>query len=235
MTMTIIPVERAELRFAPWPWPFADRQRAEIDAHFAKLMRGHPALWNGQVLLLNDFAFSGKAIHGSCFDTDFASFIAWRDWGWPDHSVRNCFSAGALVGSDGGFLLGVMGGHTANPGRIYFPCGTPDPRDLADGRLDLDGSIWRELGEETGLTAEDAVADPGFHVVLDGQRVAALRLLRAHLPAAELRARILAHLAAEAEPELADIRIVRDPGDLAPMMPAFIPAFLTYAWREGLA
>src|SRR6185503_12123619 len=118
---------------------------------------------------------------------------------------------------------------------IYFPCGTPDPSDLAGGLLDLDGSIWRELAEETGLTEADASADPRFHVVLEGQRVAVLRLLRAHLPAAALRARILAHLAAEAEPELADIRIIRGPDDLDPMMPAFIIAFLTHAWREGLA
>jgi len=233
--MTIIPVERAELRFAPWPWPFADRQRAEIDAHFANLMRGHPALWNGQVLLLNDFAVSGNAIHGACFETDFASFIAWRDWGWPDRATYNCFSAGALIGSDGGFLLGVMGDHTSNAGSIYFPSGTPDPRDLTGGLLDLDGSIWRELAEETGLTADDVAADSGFHVVLDGQRVAVLKMLRAHLPAAALRARILAHLAAEAEPELADIRVIRGPDDLDPMMPAFIIGFLTHAWREGLA
>ena len=56
--------------------------------------------------------------------------IAWRDWGFPDRAVRNCFSAGAIRASDGAFVLGVMGAQTANAGKIYFPAGTPDPSDV---------------------------------------------------------------------------------------------------------
>src|SRR6185437_10809640 len=117
----------------PRSWPFAVERRAEIDAHFAMLRRDKPALFNGRVLVQHSHEIAGAALRGEYLETDFASFIAWRDWGFPDTTMRNCFGLGALRGSDGGFLLGVMGAHTANAGRIYFPGGTPDPSDVFDG------------------------------------------------------------------------------------------------------
>ena len=42
---------------------------------------------------------------------------------------------------------------------------------------------------------------------------------------------MLAHLAAQREPELADIRIVRAAADLDPMMPQFVTAFLIDVWN----
>ena len=84
-----------------------------------------------------------------------ASFIAWRDWGFPDRAVRNCFAAGAIRASDGAFVLGVMGPQTANAGKIYFPAGTPDPGDVVGQEVDLAGSVRREIAEETGLGPGD--------------------------------------------------------------------------------
>jgi hypothetical protein len=45
--------------------------------------------------------------------------------------------------------------------------------------------------------------------------------------------RILAHLAREAQPELAGVRIVRSPADFDPMMPPFVTAFLTHVWSRA--
>ena len=45
---TIVPIERLELRFEPWFWPFALERRAEIDAHFEAFKRVRPAIWNGR-------------------------------------------------------------------------------------------------------------------------------------------------------------------------------------------
>ena len=121
----VVRIERLELAFAPRPWAFAENRRAEIMQHFDALRREKPALWNGRVLLLQDHAVAAGVFRGDYFETDYASFVAWRDWGFPDASVRNCFSLGALRAADGSFLLGVMGSQTLNAGKVYFPAGTP--------------------------------------------------------------------------------------------------------------
>ena len=227
----VVPIARIELTLRPRPWRFADERRRDIDAHFATLKRERPALWNGRVLLLHEFAIADGVFRGDYFETDFASLLAWRDWDFPDPAVRNCFAMGALRASDGAFLLGLMAAHTANAGRIYFPAGTPDPGDIVGAVVDLDGGVRREVAEETGLAFDALDAEPGWHAVLAGPRVALMKVLHARDSAAELRTRILDHLAREREPELADIRIVRDPGDLDPRMPPFVTAFLAHMWR----
>jgi 8-oxo-dGTP pyrophosphatase MutT (NUDIX family) len=228
--ITIKPVERLDLAFAPRPWPFALERRAEIERHFEKLKQAKPALWNGSMLLLHHHAIADDVFHGAYLQTDFASAIAWRDWGYPDAMVKNCFGMGALRASDGAFLLGVMGAHTANAGKIYFPAGIVDQSDIAGETIDLAGNVMREVAEETGLTAGEVEAEDGWHSVFAGPNIAMVKVLHAREPATALRARILAHLAQEKQPELADIRIVRDPADLDPMVPRYVTAFLTAAW-----
>ena len=236
--LSLVETTRLELRFAPKRWEFAEARRAEIDAYFAELKRARPALWNGRVLVLHDWTLESGVFRGAYLETDFASFIAWRDWGFPDPNVRNSFAMAALQASDGAFVLGVMGAHTANAGKVYFPCGTPDPHDIAGGMVDLDGSVRRELMEETGIDASNLEVEPGWTTVFAGPRIAQIKLLRARETASVLRDRIRAHLAEEAEPELTDIRIVRGEADLHPMMPDFVSAFLRHRWagrREGPA
>jgi 8-oxo-dGTP pyrophosphatase MutT (NUDIX family) len=138
-----------------------------------------------------------------------------------------------MLASDGAFLLGVMGGHTANAHRIYFPSGTPDLDDIVDGRVDLDGSVRRELKEETGLEVGEFDVEPGWHAAMSGPLIVLIKLLRTREESSRLRARILDHLSREAEPELADIRIVRGPMDFDPMMPRYVSAFLAHFWGRS--
>lgn len=224
----IIALDHAEFAITPWHWRFAHERRAEIDAHFDARRQRTPSLWNGRVLLLHEWALAAPSMRGAFFETDFASFIAWRDWGFPDRSVMNCFAMGALRSADGAFLLGVMGAHTANAGCVYFPAGTPDPDDIAGDGVDLAGNVLREVAEETGLTARELAAQPGWTAVLAGARLALMKVMQAHEAADDLRARILRHLAHEPA-ELADVRIVRRRADFDPMMPEFVTAFLARA------
>lgn len=210
-------------------WPFAAARSAAIAAHFSQLQAARPSLWNGRVLLLHGHALEGTAFRGEAGLVDFASFIAWRDWDFPDPQVVNFFAMAALRASDGAFLLGVQGAHTANAGRVYFPAGTPDADDIRAGQVDLEGSLWRELAEETGLR-EGLVAEAQWRVVLAGPRIAFIKILQSPETASALAARVRAHLGAEPTPELADVLVVRGRRDVDSRMPSFVTAFLEDAW-----
>lgn len=207
-------------------WPFEHERRAEIDAHFARMRREKPEIWNGRVLLGRNADFSGGRLTSDYFETDFATFLAWRDWGFPDREVFNGFGMGALRSVDGAFVLGEMAQHTSNAGRVYFPSGTPDPNDVADGVLDIAGSVERELEEETGLTPADYVAEPHWDCVVVGASVAIIRILDVDMPGEALKARIEINLARQEHPELSGIHLVRTRADFRASMPKFVRAFL---------
>jgi len=229
-TLEIVPVERVEITVAPWQWEFAVKRRAEIEAHFAARQERQPALWNGRVLLLRDYRIENGLLSGSSFETDFASFVAWRDWDFPDRDVFNVFAMAAVRGADGGYLLGEMADHTASAGFLYFPCGTPDPKDVTDGMLDLGGSAARELFEETGIDITKLSAWPGWSLVREQNFIALIKSFASAEQAQDLRARVMRYLASGAHPELSDIRIVRDRGDLTAQIPEFVITFLESIW-----
>jgi 8-oxo-dGTP pyrophosphatase MutT (NUDIX family) len=219
-------VTALDLKVQPFAWPFAQTRRDEIEAHFAGKQREKPELWNGRVLLGRNAVHADGGLRADFFETDFANFLAWRDWDFPDRDVFNVFGMGALRSSDGAFLLGEMGAHTANAGRIYFPAGTPDPDDVRDGRLDIAGSIVREVAEETGLTEADYAVDTHWTCVSAGPLIAMIRILRVDLRGEALRARVEANLAVQTKPELHAVHLVRSRSDLVPVMPHFVSAFL---------
>lgn len=219
-------VATLDLHVRPWTWPFAEARRAEISAHFAAKQREKPQIWNGRVLLGRNPVFAGDSFSADYFETDFASFLAWRDWGFPDASVFNGFGMGALRCADGAFVLGEMGAHTSNAGRIYFPSGTPDLDDISGGAVDISGSVVREVAEETGLTAADYSADAKWHCVVSGAAIAMIRILKVDIPGEALRARIEANLASQHQPELSAIHLVRAASDLTAAMPRFVTAFI---------
>jgi len=223
---SVFHLDRLDLSFASKPWAWAEKHRAEIDAWFADMRRKKPALWNGRVLMMHRQVIEHGLLRGEFLETDYASFSAWKHRGRPHAEVRDCFSAAAIQSSDGAFLLGVMGAHTFNAGRVYFPCGTPDPNDIVGGKVDFEHSVRRELLEETGLAMEDLTPEPGWTMVVDGALIAQIKVLRARESAKVLHDRIIAFLSREKKPELTDIRVVYGPGDFDQTMPRFVTAFL---------
>jgi hypothetical protein len=223
---SVFSFEHLETPLIPWSWPFAQQRRAEIAEHFQILQRKTPTLWNGRVLLMNSCSVERQTIRGSFFETDYADFIAWRDWGFPDANVINAFAMGAIRTADGAYLLGIMAPSTVNVGQIYFPSGTPDLSDVVGREVDLAGSVIREVAEETGLGREDFEAPTAWTAVRDGSYLALMHHLEARDNADVLRARILATLARQKLPEFSNIVIVRSRADFDARMPPFVTAFL---------
>ena len=223
---TIHRVIELDLKLQRQPWPFADERRVEIDAHFAVKQQEKPKLWNGRILMGRNPRFGENRFSADYFETGFASFLAWRDWGCPDPEVFNGFGMGALRCADGVFVLGEMADHTANGGRIYFPAGTPDLDDIVGLSVDIAGSLAREVEEETGLTPADYRAAEHWDCVVTRTSVAMMRILHVALSGEALRAKIEANLARQTSPELSAIHLVRHAADITPAMPAHVAAFL---------
>jgi 8-oxo-dGTP pyrophosphatase MutT (NUDIX family) len=215
-------------------WPFAIEQADAIDRHWSKLRGKNPRLFNGQVFFAFDHRIETRdgrrILRGAAGAVDFKAFLAWRDFGFPDSGVRNCFAMAALRSADGAFILGRMSETTASAGKIYFPAGTPDLGDVKDGALDLAGSVARELLEETGIGPGEVEFAPGWTVILEGPRIACMKLTRSPLTAAEIDARFRAFIADQTEPELVALHPVFSAGDLDEQrMPAFMLRYLRHA------
>ena len=229
MDPSLLPISGADIRFEPRAWPFAEAHVAEIEAHWRRRRAEQPRLYNGGVLLLGPWSLAGGAIAGECFATDFRSFLYWRENDAPDRSVADLFAAAAFHSREGWLIVGRMGAHTANRGRIYPPCGSLHQDDVRDGRIDLDGSILRELAEETGFRLAVRDFEPPV-LVRDGARLVYMRPIRFPQPAAEIVACIERFLQGQDEPELAEILVVKGPEDIASSMPGFAAAYIRHAF-----
>lgn len=226
----IIEVDRVELPVKSGPWSYADLHRDEIDDHFRQRKIKQPALWNGRVLLLREYAVRDRVLNGACFETDYSNLMAWRDWGFPDITVHNFFAAAALRTIEGAYLVGEMAPHTAPAGQRFFPCGTPEPSDIdASGHVDLFGSLRRELHEETGLNIDELEVEPNWTLVRDRGYLGLIRRLQTHETADRLRTRVLNYLASERQPEFSDVRAVHRRGDLDERIPDLFAAYLRNA------
>ncbi|WP_336487688.1 NUDIX hydrolase [Methylobacterium nigriterrae] len=228
---TLHRLRRLEARLVPYEWDWARDNADTIAENWGRRLAARPGLFDGPVLLACGCAIEGEACEARFFETRYARFIAFRDAGSPDPRVENAFAAIVPWARDGAVLLGEMGGHTANAGQIYFPCGTPDRGDTRGDVVDLAGSAAREFREETGLALPaDA---PGDWVLLRGEgQLAFLRPVRFPCDAAALQARIERLRRREAEPELARIVVARGRECIDPArMPGFVRAYLADAFE----
>jgi hypothetical protein len=228
MTVTITPLQRIDAVLEPSPWDFAISHADAIRAHWDKLLVEKPRLFNGTVLMQHRWSVEAGVYTAAYAPVDYASFLSWHHFGYPGSPRRNGFAMAALRSADGAFLLGVMGKHTANAGKIYFAGGTPDMNDVTStGRIDLAGSMTRELFEETGLLPQEVTIDESWVVVADAHRAAFLKPARVIHTAEEARRVMLARIAAMDDQELADIMIVRTADDIdMAMTPPFAKHYM---------
>jgi 8-oxo-dGTP pyrophosphatase MutT (NUDIX family) len=235
----IVEVAELDLTYEPAPWAFAQRRAEEIAANWTARKTALPQLFDGRVLMLGRHYFAQRdegatILSGVYFATDYKAFLAWRDFGYPDRGVSNCFSMAALLSSDGAFLLGEMAAHTANGGSVYFAAGTPDPRDIVGERVDLAASARRELHEETGISADEVATAPDWTIVDAPPRIACMKVMRMNDTAESIKARVEAFLAQDPEAELRRLHIVRRTRDLEALKsPSFVADFIRYQLKGG--
>jgi 8-oxo-dGTP pyrophosphatase MutT (NUDIX family) len=235
-TATITRLERIEARYEPAIWDFAESQREEIDAHWRKISTEKPTLFNGIVLMQHRWSLENGVYRTAYAPADYASFTAWIRFGQPGAPRRNGFAMGALRAADDAFLLGVMGAHTFNAGKVYFPAGTPDMSDVtSEGEVDLATSAIRELTEETGLQPEELEIGNHWTLVTESYRCAFMKSVQVRHDAETARRLILERLPSGTDGELSDIVIVRSPADInEAMTPEFTKAYLRAAFEGAV-
>lgn len=234
-TPHIEPVDHIDYRYEPRPWPFATEEAGAIDRHWNEITTRNSGLFNGRILIAHRLEIvergETRVLEGACSDVEYKAFMSWRDFGFPDKEIFNCFAMGALISADGAYMLGEMNVKTASPGKIYFPAGTPDMNDIKGAVVDLEGSILRELEEETGIAPHEVEAGTGWRIVFEGPRVACMKRLDAPWPAEEIEARFHAFINGQEEPELVALHQVRS---LTGLDSARMPDFILSYFRDVL-
>ena len=217
-----------DLRCTGGEWDFEAANRQAIARHWEQVTAQNPKLWNGRTLICTKAEVQQGVFRAELAEIDYASFVAWRDWGRPDARVTNCFGVPAVFSSDGALLLGVMSATTLNAGKAYPPSGSLEPRDVAaDGRVDILGNMHTELLEETGLDLRDAIAGP-MAAVFEGPRLAVVQRFDFPFSFAEIEARFAAHAAADAHAELSAIEALRHGSQLDARMPGYVAELLRH-------
>lgn len=225
------PISSIDLRLDAYEWAFTSERRTEIELHWKSLRETRPGLWNGDVVLARDVRTDAGRLTGRCFATDFASFVAWSDWKWPDTDVVDCWGAALILSRDGALIYGRMAASTLNAGQVYPPSGGVDMQDVAgDGRIDIEGSLLRELAEETGLNAQEARYGPLWSARA-GCQLCLARELRFDENAATLARRIENFNAQLDEPELAGVIVLRSAADITSDIPPYAAGMARHLLR----
>lgn len=216
-------------------WSFAHEQGRAIDAHWHKRVLTNPGYFNGIVYVMagGSGAVEDGVFSGGMMAVEFKSFLYWKEAGYPQAGICDAFGSAIVRSIEGHVLLGRQSAGNINAGQAYLPGGFIDPRDVAgDGTIDIGASIAREVEEETGLTADEVQAMPGFRIIRLGHQISMAREFRSPLRAQDLRARILSRIGQEKDAELMDIVIVRSLADLSE---AQVPPYTALALEHVFA
>lgn len=216
----VLRCDECRLGVAEFPWQFQIEKATAIDAHWQRRQVESPTMFNGEIYLASALAVTADAqqravLEASFFRTDFKSYLYWRETGFPPTGVRDVFGSALIRSAEGHVLLGRQRPGNVNKAAAYLPGGFIDTRDVTGERVvDIDASIARELGEETGLGRADVDLQPGYLATFDGALVSIAREVVSRLPAQALRARIMAHIEQDPSSELIDAVIVHPASDL---------------------
>jgi 8-oxo-dGTP pyrophosphatase MutT (NUDIX family) len=229
-------VDAVEIGIDPAPPAFSAAETARIARHWRVVKRRHPEVFDGDILLVRDVAVAAGRLTATAVRTRYSVLMALIEGRLQGPALGNAFGGAAILSADGAVFLGRMAAHCYEPGVLKLVSGTPDLDDIdhAANRLDIAGSIAREVAEETGLDVAEAVAAPRLTVVRDGPLVVVVQPLRFALPAAALQRRIDQYLKSLERSELAEVVAVAGPDDPAlAEVPGYVRAAVADVLAEG--
>lgn len=227
-------IDSCVLRASTSRWQLASDAAADIEAEWHKVQAGNPNYFNGTIYLVDGLSLGDGALAATLLRSDFASYLYWRERGFPQSGVRDGFGSALIRAGDGAYLLGRQRPGNINSGLTYLPGGFIDDRDVAaDGSIDIAASIARELLEETGLTDADVAMLPGYLVTETGAHLSIAKTFSSPLGGAELKSVIERHLAKDAKSELDGVSIISALGDLDGLpMPHYARVLLGHLLAE---
>ncbi len=201
-------ISHTDLMLVPGSWPFAEQHAQEIENHWARSLKDNPDLWNGKMLAARAPKIQDGCLSAEFVEIEYAAYLAWRDWEYPDKSRFNIFGTAVIRSREGHLIFGVMGDTTSWPGRTYPPAGSLELSDVGpDGRLDVFVSGVRELKEETGINVQSMTPDQTL-VAWAGQQIAVMQVFSLDYSGHELVKEINDFIAAETQSELAKIQLI---------------------------
>lgn len=224
-------VQCADLTVTSGRWRWADDNAHLIDRHWREASAANANYFNGTIHLISAMRFGAddSSIQAEFVQTDFKSYLYWRHLGYPQTGVRDGFGSGLIRAADGTVILGRQRPGNVNSGLAYLPGGFIDGRDV-DGsrRIDIAASVAREVREETGLDPDEFAITPGLLVTEHKAHVSFAVEYTSKRTAPDLLDAIARHIAAEADPELAEAVAVRGADDLLSLgMPGYARVLLS--------
>ncbi len=209
----IVSLGSYDLQVTENPWKWAADKAAAVKRFWNTAIIEKPSLFNGQVLVMGEHKIAAGCLSGTVHKTDFASLLYCKDQGLPQEAgVQNVFGCAVVRSGEGHLLFGRMAPHTAASGRVYPMAGTPDTQDIKDGRLDIEGSLQRELREEAGLIAADATRQPGYLLIENAGMSALCAVFDFDVPSRDLKVAMMRHIDMQDESELDEIVVFRRAG-----------------------
>lgn len=197
------------LTVAPERWTFESKNHSRIEKFWERASGENPTLHNGQVYMLTQWSLKSDRLEGMVQPASYASFLYWRERGYPETGARNCFGSSILQSREGHVLFGRMAPRTATAGLVYPVGGSFGDEDVREGMLHVDTNIERELLEETGLRPQQARREGGYIGVEEGPRISLAARFVFDCTSSDLRQRIQNHLDMCDDPELDEIVIFR--------------------------
>ena len=208
------PVQTCAVRRVSQSWPFAEMHKNKIAQHWDERRRENSKFFNGRVFIMAEATLQEGHLQGCIIETDFANSLYWRETGFTDRSVVDCFAAAIILCADNTLIYGCQAPGHLNSGFAYPPCGFLDPRDVGtDGVADFAASAAREISEEIGFTSTDLHREPGFLAVRQGPYLCIGVTYRSPLTSPAFLDKVTAHLSREDDPELEGLAALRCKSD----------------------